>query len=300
VTAGALVTVVLVLGAAGGDAPRATTVASPVPPIADVPWRRIVFRASKLLITATAEVELAWRESPAAAEELVESAGDPLAPSGDRVARLAVTTQLLGRESTTQIWLDPVDLAALQRRQLEQGKRERMKLYRFGREGIYSLRVRPRDEERGQAFETWSDIHEEVLERDTKSPVSDPSALFYWLSAIEPASLRDGETLLVFSKSMLNPVEVRYAGAEAVRVDYLLHGAPDAEGNAIQISGRVPAYRYSLTPSAGEDDELELLGLEGDLDLYVDAERRIPIRLTGRVPPVGRVSANLKEAWLQP
>ncbi|HVS66640.1 MAG TPA: hypothetical protein VMT85_24415 [Thermoanaerobaculia bacterium] len=297
--------ITLAATAAGGAATGATpatpaTVTSPVP-VPDVTWRRLVFRASKLLVTATAEVELSWQEAPAVVGELESFAsGEPLPPSGDSVAHLTVSSQLLGRESRTDIWLDPVDLAALQRRQLEEGKRERFKLYRFGRHEIFSRRVRPREEERGNAFETWTDVQEEILPRDTKSPVSDPSALFYWLSAIEPTSLSDGETLVVFSKSMLNPVVVRYAGAEAIRVDYELYGAPDPEGNAIQISGRIPAYRYTLTPGAGDDDELELLGLEGELELWVDAVRRVPLRLTGRVSPVGRVSANLTQAWLAP
>ena len=304
----ALTTIAAAGGAGGGPAggaaarllPNATTAASPVAPFADVTWRRLVFRASKLLITATAEVELSWQPSPAVAEELEGFAdGEPLAPSGETVARLAVTSQLLGRESTTQIWLDPTDLSALQRRQIELGKRERFKLYRFGRHGVYSRRVTPRSEERGQAFETWTDVDEEIVPRDTKNPVADPSALLYWLSSVEPESLRDGETIVVFSKSQLNPVEVRYAGLEDIRADYRLHGAPDPEGNAIEISERIQAHRFTLTPAVG-GDELELLGLEGDLELYVDAGRRIPLRVTGRVPPVGRVSANLKAAWLAP
>jgi hypothetical protein len=130
--------------------------------------------------------------------------------------------------------------------------------------------------------------------------VSDPSALFYWLSAVDPESLREARTLIVYSKSLLNPVSVRYLGTEEIRVRYDLHGTDDPEGNALEISGKVAALRFSLTPGAGGDDELELLGLEGDLELYVDAERRVPLRVEGRVPPVGKVVAHLREAWLAP
>ncbi|HVS15911.1 MAG TPA: hypothetical protein VMV46_18465 [Thermoanaerobaculia bacterium] len=282
-------------------APPAATVASPYAVAPDVSWRRLAFRASKLLVSAHAEVALEWRQAREVAPELAETdQGAPLAPAGERVAHLTVTSNLLGRSSSTQVWLDPLDLRVLQRRQLEEGKRERLKLYRFGRSGIYSRRVRPSHGERGQPLQRWTDVQEGFEAHQEATPVSDPSALFYWLSAIEPESLREGRTLVVYSKSLLNPVEVRYLGVEEIRVDYRLYGVADPEGNAIDVSGRVPALRFSLTPGAGGADELELLGLEGDLELHVDAEHRVPVQVSGRVPPVGKVVARLQEAWLAP
>jgi hypothetical protein len=292
---------------AAGTAPAAhpatpgSAVTSPGALASDVSWRRLVFRASKLLVTAHAEVALEWRDAEAVAAELAATdQAAPLAPAGERVAHLSVTSSLLGRSSNTQVWLDPLDLRVLQRRQLDEGKRERLKLYRFGQRGIYSRRVRPRDGERGQPHQRWTDVQEELEPLEDGATVSDPSALFYWLSAIDPETLRDGRTLLVYSKSLLNPVRARYLGVEELRVDYRLYGAADPEGNAIEVSGRVPALRFSLTPGAGGRDELELLGLEGDLELYVDAVRRVPVQVSGRVPPVGRVVARLQEAWLAP
>jgi hypothetical protein len=69
-------------------------------------------------------------------------------------------------------------------------------------------------------------------------------------------------------------------------------------GGTVQRAGRVQALRLSLqgVPVPGgnpEDDDLELLGLRGRLELLLDPESRAPLQLSGNVKVVGTVTLRL-------
>jgi hypothetical protein len=66
----------------------------------------------------------------------------------------------------------------------------------------------------------------------------------------------------------------------------------------VQRSGKVQALRLSLKglPVPGGktgDDDLELLGLRGQLELLLDPETRAPLQLSGTVKVVGSVTLRL-------
>ena len=127
--------------------------------------------------------------------------------------------------------------------------------------------------------------------------------LFYLLSIAEPKAYLGGQTVRLFSKGEVHSVEVRFTGDEELPVDFDLHPALEqstgdtAAPGTRHVEQRVHALRYTLHP-ADEADALELLGLEGDIEIWIDAERRMPILVSGKVSPVGRVSVKLQRAWL--
>jgi hypothetical protein len=272
--------------------------------VPEVTWRRLEFQASKLLVKARAWVELSQHDAEPARAQLLERASDrALSPRGPRVLSLELGSSFLGRDSTTWLWIDPTDNAALEREQVETGKRQRVKLYRFCADGVYSMRITPREGEKSLAPKQWTQVSEEQLDHEPGQIVVDPASLFYVLSVSDPTAFAGGQTFHLFSRGEVQPVVVRFEAEEELDVDFGVHPSVEpsigdtAGPGPEQVDGRVPALRYSFSP-ADPDYALELLGLEGNLELWIDAKRRIPVLVSGKVSPVGRVAVKLKNAWL--
>jgi hypothetical protein len=301
----AAVALALTIGlGAGAELAVASSDGRPGAPVPEVTWKRLEFQASKLLVKARAHVELTQHDSAAVQGRLLERVADhPLPPRGSRVLAIEVGSSFMGRHSTTSLLVDPTDNSALQREQVETGKRQRVKLYRFCADGVYSRRVTPRDDaEKALAPAAWTKMLEEHLDYAAGKAVSDPAALFYLLSIAEPKAYLDGQTVQLFSQGEVHAVEVRFAGEEELAVSYEIHPSPEpsmgdtAAPGTERVAQRVRALRYTLHP-ADPTDALELLGLEGDLEIWIETERRIPVLVTGKVSPVGRVAVKLQHAW---
>ena len=168
---------------------------------------------------------------------------------------------------------------------------------------MYSKRVTPRDDkEKSLEPALWTQVFEEQLAHDKDQTVIDPAALFYMLSVADPKAYAGGQNVSLFSKGKIHSVAVRFEAEEELDVNFdLLPPAEPAIGDTsagpTSVDERVRALRYTLRPG-DEADALELLGLEGDLELWIEAERRIPVLVTGKVSPVGRVAVKLQRAWL--
>ena len=71
-----------------------------------------------------------------------------------------MTTSLLGRNSQVNFWLEP-DLTALQRTQTDTGKKQRIKTYRFLKDGVHSFQKQPFDHEKKLPPQQWTDLGEQ-------------------------------------------------------------------------------------------------------------------------------------------
>ncbi len=264
-------------------------------------WQSLEFRASKLMVTATAEVTL----SEVADDERSQLLLDTLLLEGTartaepRVLRLEIESKLLGRTSLGTLWLRADDASALRRVQLETRRgRERQKTYRFGRREVTTVRLTPADPSEAQGPpESWSQRSDESipLPSDLTGGVIDPTALLYAVSAFPPESFREGLRFLTYAGNAVQEVEVRWTGTETVTTAYEIEGATPGGGDRRR---QVEAMVYSAAARAlpGSEQQLELLGLKGDLDLIIEVGTLVPLEIRGRLPPVGRVVVRLEKA----
>lgn len=265
----------------------------------DVVWRRLAFTATKLLFTAHANVELDWLEPAKASDQLLEDVpGKPLQPKR-RLGAIELRSRFIGRRSSNTTWFDPTTLAAYQSASRDYGKRNRLKIYRYGEEAVFSRRLRPANHAEGeQEPASWSDRTEEVHKLDTHDVLSDPSMLFYILATADPMEYAKGGKLMAYAKGDAQPIEIELVGFEPLHVSYEVFGPSSPEDDPEKVKGDIETIHYALRPGA-DADELKLLGLDGDLDLWFEAQRRIPVQVSGRVSPVGKVVVRLKAAWLR-
>jgi hypothetical protein len=124
-------------------------------------------------------------------------------------------------------------------------------------------------------------------------PVLEPTGLIYAIAAAPLLRPGDSADFLVFQRRVLQRVEVRVAGTRPLAVDY----QDLTSGTAVRGPARVDALRLVITGdpgTAGSDDELELLGLRGALELYLDPATRAPLQLSGNVAIIGAVTLRVR------
>lgn len=267
-----------------------------------VQWSRLEYKARKFFLTAHSEVDL--RIVPAAEFQdalLPLGEGRLSGPAGPGVI-LELRSHLLGRHSLTELWLEPMRAAAIQRIHTDSGKRHRWKTYRFAGDSVHIARREPasRDEEDLSPPEwTKSSDTVYVYPDGVAAPVSEPSSLFYLLSVVDLKVLEGGVTVPAFSNNRVSLAELRLEGREEIKVDYVVQSAATSEEVR---QGPTEVLRVTLRPrslTGGQKEALEFLGLEGDIELHLDPELRVPLQIHGHIPPVGGVTVRLQRVVLR-
>jgi hypothetical protein len=261
-----------------------------------VGWRRLEFSASKFGLTTTSWVTFELVPAAEAAEQLIAAAegGRALAPAGDSTGLLGIGSQLFSRRTDGRLLFDPADGTALQRVQHESGKRDRYKVYRFTEEGVYTVWRYPEDGEAELLPQRWSDRRDAVDAYPQPLPdlVTEPSSLFYLVSAGDLERVGDRLEVLAFSKHQVYRVSATVEAVERIEVDYVEEGP----GGQRRVKGTTDALRIALAANSrtGDGEPLNLIGLEGDVNLYLERRHRAPVLVTGKVKVVGRVNVRLQ------
>jgi hypothetical protein len=288
-TAKTLLAAIVVLGV------YASPVAGETPPLE---FSEAVFKARKLTVSLESQLFLARRE----AADIPWIATTPLQP-GVRFQQpesapalmIQVSNSVLGTRSRTTTWIEPESGTALQRTVgRSSSKGSRYKGTRFAEEGVEELRSNRGEGEAAdwtsatRAFRSYPEwMGDDVT-------VSDPTALFYLLTDPDLQAPGDALQFPVMSRGNLVLIEVTVDKSTRISADFL----QTQNGEAVRVKGKRQALLVKvdarhLGPDSSEED-MELLGMKGDLEFYIDSELRVPLRLAGRVPKAGKVTLQLK------
>ena len=261
------------------------------------PWQRLEFRAKKLFLSADAAVEF---DASAALPADDGCAGRPALPAS--AARIRIESSMLGRRSQSSLWFDPESLKAHIRVQEERGSRNRYKRYTFCHGSVEAERATPNAGEAELPVGEWT--HRYPLVHDVPAgltaPLSEPSVLLHLVGRLaalegEPGAVAS-RTVPVFSNRRVL----------AVRIDRDPKPVPAVPG--FEVTGgpapeELTLVRFTLTPVAvgaeGKAEDFELLGLEGAIEILAARELQLPVSISGRLPPAGRVTVRLRHVELR-
>lgn len=242
-----------------------------------VSWRQLEFKASKLFVSATTRVELGQ-----------------VAPG---VAEVSLETKALGRKTTDSVRFQLADARTLERRKRKHGNKPYAKLYRFQPNGVTMERSEPAniDEATGNDS-SWSRRKSETFELPPAScsSVVDPSVVLYLAAAKTWRLGAPPYSVCTFSQGKFSRLVIDVAGQEEIRVEY---ESEDSDGRSERRSGTVRAWVLELAAKSfqgSEQDQLEILGLEEDVRMYVDPQTGAPVRFAGKMDKLGRVEIRLQ------
>ena len=273
-----------------------------------VQWSRLEFRASKLLVTASSEVEISSQPSTRARRQwLTPNQGTPVEPSGPEVIHVELGSKLLGKTSDLDLWLDPVSGAAFQRTQLETGKKvrhHRHRSLRFTDEGVLSSTYRATEETVDRPYDQWTQsesFETYPLNLPRQEVVGEPSGLFYLLAVAPLEGPGDQALTYVFSKGQVMRVMLAVEEWTEVGVDHLVSGPSLPDEARVKERRRVMRIRLDGQPLVDHDSgvDFEFLGLKGDVEVFLDPERRYPVQISGDIKRAGRGNVRLQRVVLK-
>jgi hypothetical protein len=255
-------------------------------------YERATYRASKFGLSIEATIELASASDRGVMPWPDDFEGEGVLPRDGRWMSLVLDRSGLGRSSRTRLLLDADDGRAIQRSRLELGSSD--KVTRYGTTGILVVRRRPEPGESGRPAPTWPDVSTrfEPFPRDAQIAhgVSDPSALFYVLAAGALRRPGDSWTIPVFASDAMANVEMRAKGWEQIEVDHV-----DGSERAPRTVRALHVAVATTSNNRRVDDEVNVLGISGDFEVWLDPERRVPVLIRGRAPLVGQVDIRLRQ-----
>ena len=260
------------------------------------PWQRLEFLAQKLFLSADAAVEF---DSTAALPANDRCAGRPSLPAS--APRIRIESSMLGRRSLASLWFDPESLKAHLRVQEDRGGRNRYKSYTFCHGIVAAERATPNAGEADLPVSEWTHRYPLVHEvpPGLGAPLSEPLALLHLVGRLAALPAESGvasRTVPVFSNRQVL----------AVQIDRDPEAVPAVPGFSI-AGGPIPEeltlVRFTLTPVAvggeGRAEDFELLGLEGAIEILAARELQLPVSISGRLPPAGRVTVRLRHVELR-
>lgn len=266
-------------------------------------WSRLTMSASKFFIRteATLEYRLLPRDEAIGDFVALPEGMAPIPPKSDTIATMDVRNEFLGRDSRTRFWFDATSGQAFQWNVVESGKRERYKMSRVLADGIWVRRKNPAGKsEKGKPHTQWTKVNERVEPFEGLPPgrsLAVSAGLFYVMATAALDHPGDQVHLYLESDERVFPVALRVKRMEQIKVDYERSGP----GGKKRVRGKVPALRLSvkpLPPKGMHPNDFKLVGLEGDVDVWLDPEGRYPLQVAGKVAYAGHVKIRIESAEL--
>ncbi|MEO1085040.1 MAG: hypothetical protein AAFY88_12420, partial [Acidobacteriota bacterium] len=174
-----------------------------------------------------------------------------------------------------------------------------LRAYVYGTDHALKIRYRERPLEEGRApLESW--IEKSQQRQPFGAPadafpdaVTTPSALLYLLAA-SPLRARGD----VFETPIFADEQLVTARAEVAEVVGFSGEIRRLGGAGIHRPGETLRIRLTGRDPSGGAVDLGLLGLEGDLEILIERDTRLPLAIRGAMPVVGTLNVKLRAAKL--
>ena len=274
--------------------------------VARVGWSEVHMTASVLFLTAQARLSLRIVPGSSVTPDLLSLPPGVLTPlvPGAEVLELLYEASGAGRKSRLTLLMDPVSGAALQSTVHDLEGNLRLRTYRFGTEGAFQRTRSPADEsENGLLPARWTNISEDLRAYPIapgQQAVIESTGLLYAIAAAGLNKPGDTLELLVFRRRDTQLVHIEVLPAVEIDVHYdelWPKGAVQRSGKLLPI--RLTLQGLPVPGSTADDDDLEVLGLRGKLELLLDPATRAPLELSGNIRVLGVVTLRLAAVRLR-
>lgn len=264
-----------------------------------VGWRQLNLQAKKFFVKATTAVDLEFVRSDCLAL-LTPVQGIPV-PAGPDSALVKVASTALGIESVINFSMDARTGASLQFNNLESGRRVRERTYRYTDIGASVWTRRPPEKDEKAALDSWPEATADFRPYPPEAlgeKIIDPTGLLYILSAAALEAPGDSIELIVFVRrqaTRLLVTAVDFESAAKITDDN------KAIAELLAKAGATQALRLHLEPmplTGEENTKFEFLGLNRDIEIWLEPKTRLPLRVRGKAKIAGQVTINLIAAEL--
>ena len=272
---------------------------------AAVTWKHLSFKGKEFFAKLVVEIELM---SPSKSE--LDGAFIP-SPKGAPVAMtefgaLVIDTNIFVKsifgkiELRKKAWFNPVSVSTMQYVRERRGFKDYEKTYRFTDKGVHRVARTPIDKnEIMQPPEKWSASYEEFYPYDSEKKdcanITAPISIIYLISALKVSDFEKPVTICVFNKKETVYLDIQKQPSEALQVSYIEAKDDKAIHKNTSILAEVLSLKARSISSGQPIDNFTLVGLQGNLRIYIDRESQTPVQLRGDYKSFGEIKLNLRQ-----
>ncbi len=265
---------------------------------ARVGWTEVSFHASKFFLSADASMTVEPPNSDNFPEPLMSPGSGVGVALEDEALVLTVRTRAIGKEGLNTLLMNSRTGAAVQ---FLQTKADRYRVSRFTDTGRLMHTWKPGKKEKKLPRDQWTDYSEDLRAFPPDAVgqiVAEPAALIYIIAAAPVLEPGDQFRLLTIIRRQVFRVIVEVAEPHTLKTDYMEY----SPSGAVRRNSKVTALRLlvrgeGLNPE--DDQEFQMLGMQGDIELYLQPETRLPLQLNGKIKILGKIKFRLRDAHLR-
>ncbi|MCP4341462.1 MAG: hypothetical protein GY799_21910 [Desulfobulbaceae bacterium] len=271
----------------------------------DVSWAELVFKGSKLMNKITVKIKLTSGDE-LSDDQATKIGGDPddcsETVSGSKLLTVQSSSKGVGSSSgqyKEEIWFNEKDIHPDKRIRLNSGDAPWVKSYCWEDNGVRRLKILPgKSSEKKYPPSKWTKRTESFYEHPADASgcatISDPSLIFYMISMLD-LDRQEPFEICVFGRKQLHRVTIGQEKASAIKVSY----KERPSSKEVAVKDTITAVVFSITTdnfaSGGEKQEAySFLGLNKDIRIFMDPEKRLPIRISGANNSIGGLVLDLK------
>jgi len=205
------------------------------------------------------------------------------------------------------VWFRPDAGEALQRLRWKKSGKEWLKLYRWEEAAVRRLSIRPKNEkEKEEGPPNWSKRYISLypVSKSTSSEgvavLSEPLVLLYLAARAGMSRATSLEKVVLFGKKGIHEVVLRFKKRKRIKLKYIER--VDGQERLRREKAQVFIYTISSRqPETGHihRERFSLLGLQQDIEIYVDVKRGMVVRIEGENEVVGKVGLRLVSVTLR-
>ena len=261
-------------------------------------WQALEFESKSIWGTANSRIEFKQKSLAEVEGDWRNPTGKAyLMPSGAQVWELKVFASVGKNEARLHLLMEPHSADILQRDRFTIGRKNRRnKFYRYHAKGVSRIRQEPLREEVSLPPPQWSQSSlQEVRfpELPAARILTSPYALLLLVSTTPLEIAQDAEFYL-HTDFNLYRVILRRGNNSRLQTSYLWHGENGASSR-YQEEREVETIQVQVeaTSLAPDKPDFELMGLTGKISILLDAEQRVPLRIMGTAPRIGKTHLDL-------
>ena len=203
-----------------------------------------------------------------------------------------------------QLLMHPETQALYQRSRFSIGRKDRrFKFFRYAEDGLTRQRRDPADKKEAklpeQQWSRSSSTEVNYPQELQNTAVTSPFALFVVLSRLSPEQLEQQPTLLVNTDTNVYKVTLSPQPAQQLDVDYTLERSGQTAQRRQETINAIPV-KLVVTPTAltSNKPDFELMGLSGEITVFIDGLDHTPLRVAGIAPRVGAAHLDIANVVL--
>jgi hypothetical protein len=258
-----------------------------------IAWQQLEMRARKFLVKAKTVVDWSLLDIDDAHVDWMNSdgidgvEGAPLEPN-DQLLHVVFSSDFLGRHIDTNLWMDPRDGGIFQYSNIDTEARPRRKMYRFTDRGAFQRTWKPAKREKKLPWAEWTDNYADFRPFPPEvydEIITDSLGIIYILPA--SALGRGGDQIEVLAFGSREVSRGIFTAGELVDLDAdLVIQGPSGE---MRCKGTMKALKIHLDVEPVGDAVEADSGVLREIEILLDPESRLPLRISARAKYVGRV-----------